>query len=83
MKLMVVEWVDSCALGGVWNKTHEIENLSPSVVLSIGWVLKETKYAITLISHVSGSSACGELCIPRGCIRRTQVVKSKFEVNRE
>jgi hypothetical protein len=80
MKLVAVEWVDSCALNGVWNKVNEVEALTPSVVASIGWVLHDTKHAITLVPHISGDSVCGELCIPKGTILRTQVLKCKFNV---
>ena len=65
-------WKDSHAIYG-W---HELEDLTPSVIVSAGYILKEEDDYIVIVSSNSDSgNHFTALSIPRGCIRHTEVLK--------
>ena len=46
-----------------------MEDLTPSTIESVGWVVKETKQSVTLVAHLTDSdNASGELCILKNVI---------------
>ena len=69
--LVVLEWLDSCALhGGTWNDTEDAAAISPSRCRSVGWILREDKQAIVLASHFAEHQVGGEMCILKKTIVR-------------
>ena len=64
--LTLIEWLDHCSLdGGHWQTVESAETLTPVIVQSIGWLLKETKETIVLVPHLSQGQGqvFGEVCI--------------------
>ena len=54
-RLYLIEWIDS--YGDRSNQWFELDNIqSPQKVicLSVGWIEKESKHGITIVSHISG-----------------------------
>lgn len=66
--LAVIHWIDAARLRG-WQHIEEIEHAKPSEIVTIGFLVRETK------AHVSISDSCSvegsvsdPLSIPKGCI---------------
>ena len=69
MKLVYVQWMDSCGLNnGVWKSRDDAEEMEPLVIDSVGYVLKETEEHITIASHVCEHQVSGEMSIPKSAI---------------
>jgi len=77
MKAVYLEWLDSVTLdsGGWSDIKKEIMPLTPDLVKSVGWVLKETDDYVILVSHLENAEASGEFCIPKACIKKRRVIK--------
>lgn len=68
-----ITWKDSHAIYG-W---HELEDLTPSIIVSVGYVLKEEADYVVLVSSNSDSgNHFTALSIPRGCIGDTNILKA-------
>jgi len=69
-RMLHVTWRDSCSLGGrVWQRGKEAEDMKPSVVQSVGFLVAETPISLTLAPHVTDDGdVAGDMCIPKGCI---------------
>lgn len=69
--LTVIEWTDACAVGGGgWNPVETLTALKSPLIRSTGWVLKETKKEVVLVSSASDSGLCGgDICIPKIAIK--------------
>lgn len=78
-KFEYITWLDHCALhGGGWKAQDDIETLRPMPMYSVGWVVKETKKHVTLISHGNNEgSAKGDMCIIKKCIIRRVRLKER------
>lgn len=80
LKLVYVEWNDACHLDGGWRPHDQIETMRPAHMMSVGWVLGESKTHVTLVAHGSNDTEVpvdvqGNICIPRGCITRMKRLK--------
>jgi len=75
MRLLLIEWIDSCSSGG-WKGKEDI-NTEPSHCFSVGLAFKETEEAITLV--LSGANDTREyadtMTIPVGSIKRIRELK--------
>ena len=70
-----IEWLDHCSLQGGWKHASDADKLTPATVLTVGWVVKETKKYITVASIWSEDYMVqGEICIMKNCI----VKRTKF-----
>lgn len=77
MKLVYIEWVDSCGDSSRWRELDEIKKDRPATIRSVGWLVKETEKSKTIVPHLSDSDhGQGEMTIPKKAIRRTTVLKS-------
>jgi len=66
LKLVRVTWIDAADYNG-W--VHSVDNLEPSKIESIGWLVKSRKRYIVIASAVSAyGSMNAPLCIPRSAI---------------
>ena len=77
MKLAYIEWWDHCSfMEYKWRSLDEISDLAPTLVKSVGWILKETKEYITIVSTLDEgeSIACAEMCILKGQIKKKKVL---------
>lgn len=82
----IIEWVDHCTSEetSAWKNLERLrEELTPCTVRSAGWVLKETKDYLVLVSHIGindervwDQESQGEICILKGCIiKRIRLTK--------
>tara|TARA_Y100001936_G_scaffold248034_1_gene295092 strand:+ start:1677 stop:2018 length:342 start_codon:yes stop_codon:yes gene_type:complete len=70
--IVEVTWTDSHAIYG-W---HELEDLTPSIIVSAGYVLKdEDDYLVLVSSNSDSGNHFTALSIPRGCINDAVVLK--------
>jgi hypothetical protein len=84
MKLVLVSWMDSHS-GRGWRDLDDLRTITEALECrSVGWVLRKTKKAITLLPHLAGEKngrivlqACGDMTIPRKAITRITVIKEK------
>ena len=76
-KAVIVDWVDSCSFGRqAWRPREESEQITPSNIQSVGFVLTEDKTRIVLTGSLDEEDhASGCHTIPRGCIRRMRRLK--------
>lgn len=63
-----IVWLDHCSFTtNDWHSTPE--ELIPLEVITIGWVVKETKkYVIVASTFTEHNQTLGEMCIIKGCI---------------
>ena len=78
MKIAKVEWEDSFGLFGIWNSRESVEELRPSIITTVGFVVKEEKSHMTLTASVTqgeSSDMQGPICIPRRAIKKVTVLR--------
>lgn len=72
--LKAIQWVDS-AHTPQWCRREQVSP-SPATCVTVGYVLHETKEAITLAQTVRTDNANGDvngcMTIPRGCIKKIE-----------
>lgn len=75
MKLVYVEWLDSCGPNG-WTAISELDD-RVSRIRSVGWVLHDTEEGLTILPHYEPSRHDGKpyqgkgiVSIPKECITR-------------
>ncbi len=81
-KLLLVEWEDAAGPStSGWRSTENVIQ-EPFMCRSIGWLVREGPTHITLAGHIgnvdgdeSDEQVSGYMHIPRGMIRRQQVLK--------
>lgn len=76
MKLVVVDWIDSCSSRG-WVDKESLQMSVPLPCSSVGWLLKEDKECIVIIPHISDTTedgdfrqGSGDITIPKVAIKR-------------
>ncbi len=70
-----VKWVDSHSTAeGTWHTKGQINN-DPAYAETIGWVLKESKRSITLVSSISPEEFGGDMTIPKGAILKRKKIR--------
>ena len=73
MKVLVVDWLDALSWGGSWAKKDKQEM---SHCRSYGFLLEETKEAITLVQTIGfGGEHLNGVTIPKGCIVKRREIK--------
>ena len=71
MRLVLVEWVDSCSfVGSLWIGKDNVEGLDPHSCKSVGWIVKEDDECIVLAASLSDHEYSGNMCIPKVCITK-------------
>lgn len=80
-RLVRIDWLDALSLGQKgWKQITEVEALVPCKVVTVGWVVKETKTSIAVVNSITDDGACdGDICIPLKWVTRIQELKSKDE----
>lgn len=73
-KYIVIDWVDSSGLGGLWNDDEVVLSLHLNTITSIGRVINEDEDFITLVPHVSNYQLAGAICVPRDVIKKIRVL---------
>lgn len=79
MRLLYVEWLDSCSVvGGVWKRGGAVRDSEPSLVKSVGFVVARDKERIVLAAHVADDGSDylgGDMCIPRSAVKKVRRLK--------
>lgn len=77
----VIEWLDHCTYSeSRWRDPKEIEDLEPIKVLTLGWVIKETKDKLAVVSTVNTSgSVANEFLILKKAIVRRKKIRTPFK----
>lgn len=80
MKLVCVDWIDSCS-GRGWRDLGWYENDDGSLKCrSVGYLVRESRTDVWLVAHLAGDKngmdqACGDMCIPKVAITKIQALK--------
>lgn len=75
MKLVLVKWVDAVTMGHGWRSQDEIAKTQPTLCQSVGWVLKQTKQKLILVSTIEGDDCDGDTTIPMGMVKEIVPLK--------
>jgi len=77
MKLVYIRWIDSNSSRGVWNSPADILTGEQALeCYSVGWLLKRSRVATTVVAHVSKTGQMGgDLTIPNKAILQFVVLK--------
>lgn len=78
MKLVYVEWTDSCSPPtSAWRDLHAVaaDVEGEFICSSVGWVAAENKINLVLVAHLGGSQACGQMTIPKCAIRKRKRIR--------
>jgi len=74
-KLLLVEWQDTVTIGDWYGNLEEIK---PSAVEVVGWLVRDTKDFIVLSSMRNLDGLHGSICcIPKGCIVTHKELKNE------
>jgi len=74
--LLVVSWDDILARN-VWLSDKDAQETQPAHCKSVGWFVNDDKNNIRLTSTVAEDGDKDVVVIPKGCIRKVQVIKYK------
>ena len=75
--LVEVLWDDATEIKG-WKEEHEEEELKPCMILSVGFLVKQTKSHVVIAQDLSDDHMRnGRSQIPRGMVKRLKVIKKK------
>lgn len=74
-RLVLIEWEDSYGCTSSWEVLDEQNEVKKVVAKSVGWVFKETEYAIVVVPHIAQISGatdqgCGDMTIHKSAIVR-------------
>ena len=76
MKLVKIEWIDASSFsGGDWKDREQIQDLEPTQIMSVGWVIREDTKSVTLCPHMSEHQGYGEMAISKSAIVKKRVLK--------
>jgi hypothetical protein len=69
--LVRVVWVDTVGWRAGWADADAVAGLEPITCETVGWLVRETKDAITVTDTIASNGHCqAPQAIPRCCIRR-------------
>ena len=75
MKLVIIDWIDSGTDFAGWQTVEQAATLHPSECQTVGFVLADDEYKITLSMSHNVQTVCGLFTIPKSCITNTRVLK--------
>jgi hypothetical protein len=77
-RLEKIEWLDHLTYesNAAWHSLEDIEALEPVTCYTVGWVMKETRKYITVVSTLStDGGAKGEFTIIKGAVVKRTVLE--------
>lgn len=72
----VIEWLDHCSGGDAWHNIGEATELTPSLAISVGFVIAETDSHLVVVPHASDDDVFGDLAILKSTIVRREILKA-------
>lgn len=80
MKVVKIEWIDSCASNQNWILKEDFNNeydIEPIIIVSFGVLVKETENYITIAQNYgfNPEQFCNLMTIPKGCIVKQTVLE--------
>ena len=74
MKIIEVEWEDSCSIANQWMKPNG--DLEPSLCKSVGYLVSKNKKRIVIAQNYNDESGevHNQFIIPRGCVIKIKEV---------
>ena len=84
-----VFWLDHCSSNASgWKDRAELEQVTPVLIVSCGWIIREDKKHIVMAAHINldesgkvGHSADGDVCILKSCIKK-RITYRKLDLER-
>lgn len=76
-KLVMITWHDAMSDHAGWKKIDKVSKQQPPVARTVGWVIKRTRRAVTLVSSIVDDECDGDVVIPTGMIIREQELEIK------
>lgn len=70
MKLVQINWIDAVTDNHGWRPLADIRAMKPSACKSVGWIVKQTKAAITIVSCLGEGDCDGDITIPMGMVKQ-------------
>jgi hypothetical protein len=74
--MVLIEWLDAYQVG-FWQDGNEDLEAEPTLVKTLGWVLKEGRSAIYLAQSLADDNHGNAIVIPHQMIKRTVVLKEE------
>lgn len=77
MKILKVEWIDSCASDLHWQLIEDLDEvIEPINIISYGVLVRESKDSITIAQNygLNPLQCCSLMTIPKGCIKKKTVI---------
>jgi len=76
LKMVCVEWLDSCSpAGSMWQSWERAKNISPAKVRSIGFLVEKTESHVTIVQTSDIDSVGHILCIPFCAVTKIERIK--------
>jgi len=79
MKVLKVEWIDSCASDLQWQLMQDLDDvIEPVNIISYGVLVRESKDTITIAQNygLNPLQCCSLMTIPKGCIKKKTVIEN-------
>jgi len=77
MKIVLVKWVDAVTEDHGWRKITDVKLGKPEKCESVGWLIKQTKEHVILVSSRGGQDCDGDITIPIGMIKEIIPLEAK------
>ena len=77
LKLVRVKWRDAKSEPSGWKSIEEIRNGKAALVSSVGWIIKETKKDLILVSSIVDDHCDGDVIIPRDWVQSIEELTVK------
>jgi len=77
MKLVIIEWNDASSFDAWADMEAAIRKNVPTLCRTVGWVVAESKEAITVVATTADDKVTGDMTIIKSSIVKTTVLKRK------
>jgi hypothetical protein len=75
MRLLLVTWHDAYSDVSGWKPLTKLKRQQPATVRTVGWELRRTKRALTLVASLVDDEGDGDVTIPIGMILSEKELK--------
>lgn len=75
MKMVRVEWSDSCSPARMWQGRGYGKRMRPSLITSVGFLRRKSRAHVTIMQSIDPCNEGNLLCIPRSCVKSIKKLK--------